>query len=82
MLVAKGDSAAALALLVAGEDEIMNYTKAELKGDILLHDKDFLAAVEAYEQAQSLASTLEIRVSQTLELKLKYAQSFLYKAPY
>ena len=41
VLVAKGDSAATLAL-VAGDDEIMNYTKAELKGDILLHDKDFL----------------------------------------
>ena len=77
VLVAKGDSAAALALLAAGDDEIMNYTKAELKGDILLHDKDFLAAVEAYEQAQSLASTLQIRVSQTLELKLNYAKSFL-----
>jgi predicted negative regulator of RcsB-dependent stress response len=68
---------AALALLVAGDDEIMNYTKAELKGDILLNDKDFLAAVEAYEQAESLASTLQIRVSQTLELKLNHAKSFL-----
>jgi len=77
VLVAKGDSVAALDLLVGSEDGIMEYAKAELKGDILLNDKDFVAAVDAYEQAQTLASALQIRSSQTLDLKLNHARSFL-----
>ena len=34
------------------------------------------SSAKAYEHAQNLASTLQIRVSQTLELKLNYAKSF------
>ena len=77
ILVAKGDSASAIELLVDGDDEVMNYAKAELKGDILLNDKDFADAVEAYQQAETLASMLQLRASQTLELKLNHAKSFL-----
>lgn len=77
VLYAQGLLDQAKALIDSGEKGAFKYAFMELKGDFLVIEGDYQAAVDAYTLSQDESKRLGLPVPQTLAVKTIYAKSFL-----
>lgn len=67
----------ALAGLPEAKDTAFAPLFAEAKGDILLAQKKYQEAYDAYSESKQLAESLELQQPELLTIKLQYARSYL-----
>ncbi len=77
VLFAQGKNDEAMAMADRSDAGAFNANFLEIKGDMLISQKDYQGAVDAYTLAEAAINRDELQAMQTLVIKLGYAKSFL-----